>query len=103
MFIPGATEITFVFSSPFQVEPRKDELYIGAGLTYDDILDLNGTDTPSKQIYFYENSIVPQDLTLFNTDSAFITWKTDKNIELQGFEVTWTTICKYIVLILFCL
>ncbi|XP_030831233.1 mucin-17 isoform X5 [Strongylocentrotus purpuratus] len=102
LFIPGATEITFVFSDPFQVEQRKDELYIGAGLTYDDILDLNGTDTPSKQIYFYENSIVPQPLTLFNTDSAFITWKTDKNIELLGFEVTWTAVFDRVLPIATC-
>ncbi|XP_041457583.1 mucin-17-like [Lytechinus variegatus] len=88
IFIPGATEITFFFSDPFEVEPFKDELYIGEGLTYDDRADLIGVNMTQKQIYFFENYTVPTPLTI-NSDAAFIVWKTDKNIRLSGFRVDW--------------
>nr|XP_054770575.1 hyalin-like [Lytechinus pictus] len=88
IFIPGATEITFFFGDPFEVEPFKDELYIGEGLTFDDRLDLIGVNMTQKQIYFFENYSVPTPLTI-NSDAAFIVWKTDKNIRLSGFRVDW--------------
>ena len=90
LYIPGATKITFEFSSPFGIEENKDELYIGAGLEYD---KLDGQSKKSIQKYFFEGRNVPPSFTI-NSNTAWVYFYADKNnnnMTYEGFRVSWTT------------
>ena len=92
LYLPGATQITFSFSSPFGIEENKDELYIGAGLEFE-FTQLDGLTDTSIQKYFFEGRSVPQSFTI-NSDVVWMYFITDKNnndMSYEGFRVSWTT------------
>ncbi|XP_072172386.1 uncharacterized protein [Diadema setosum] len=86
LYIPGATSITFTFSPVFDIEEFKDELYVGAGLQYSDS-QLDGIGSPPDW-YFFEGSVQPDSFTI-QGDTAWMYFGTDKNIQRNGFEISW--------------
>ncbi|KAJ8041072.1 Hyalin [Holothuria leucospilota] len=106
LYIPGASEINFEFSVPFSVEAKKDDLFVGAGLEFSsDEVNAIGVE-PGPQIvgrlYFFDNRLItpegqddptpgatPPPFTIIG-DTAWVYFRTDRNIEEVGFELTWT-------------
>ena len=90
LYIPGATEIEFTFSTPFGLEENKDELYIGAGLEFNfDQLDLESD--PSNQKYFFDGRTVPEPFTIVS-DEVYMYFLSDRNnndMIYEGFRVSW--------------
>ena len=70
-----------------QIEIRKDELYIGVGLEYQQS-QLNFRSEPPNK-YFFEGFTVPDDFSLA-TDTAWMLFITDRNIEFSGFRISWS-------------
>ena len=64
-----------------------DELYIGVGLEYKDS-QLNFLSEPPNK-YFFEGTTAPNDFSL-QTDTAWLLFITDRNVELSGFRISWT-------------
>ena len=94
IYIPGATQIQFSFSSPFQVELNRDELYVGRGLTFNYPLDLNESSNPPEK-YFFEGSQTPQPFTIFG-DSAWIYFRADRDMTQAGFRLNWNEMGKFL-------
>ena len=95
LFIPGARYISFTFIYPFNIQVDYDSLYLGPGLEFAE----NGTDflrrdIPERQVHFFEGSVLPDPVTLLNTDSAWLYFTTDSDVSGDGFEVVWTVIGK---------
>ncbi|XP_071824326.1 uncharacterized protein [Apostichopus japonicus] len=99
LFIPGATRIVFQFEGPFGVEVLKDDLYVGVGLEFG--IDQVSSDFVGQldngNIYHFDNRSlsvpnqgVPASFAL-ETDTVWIYFGTDKNIELAGFRLTWNS------------
>jgi hypothetical protein len=88
LYIPGANGIRFTFNSPFGIETDKDELYIGKGLTVDYDL-LNGVNTVGPDVLFFEGFETPAAATISNTDTAWLYFNTDKNLQYTGFSVQY--------------
>ena len=89
LYIPGATEIVFQFDTPFRIERPKDEVYIGSGVSP----DLNALVSQSNppNLYFFDGDITPPGTYSIFSDTAFVYFLTDKNIEYEGFRVRWNT------------
>ncbi|XP_077866888.1 fibropellin-3-like [Saccoglossus kowalevskii] len=86
-YIPGAKSITLIFDPLFHVEEPKDELYIGPGVEYS-VANFRGVSQPGV-IWFYDGQAVPESLTI-KTDSFWMYFGTDKNLEYSGWKVTWS-------------
>ena len=86
LYIPGANGIRFTFSTPFGIESDKDELYIGKGLSVD-YTALVGVNTVGPDILFFEGFETPSAATISNTDTAWLYFNTDKNLQYSGFSV----------------
>lgn len=102
LFIPGATRIEFTFtgSAGFGVETHKDELYVGTGLTFS-LNDFTGADIleTDRTIRFFDNStlkgnVYPPGFSL-ETDSVWLYFLTDKNLEFSGWQLSWTSTGLY--------
>ncbi|XP_041472918.1 hyalin isoform X10 [Lytechinus variegatus] len=89
LYIPGATSVTFSFSDLFDIEEFKDELYVGAGLMYEDT-QINA-ETVLPDLYFFEGSTKPDDFTIAG-DVFWMYFGTDKNIQRNGFEISWSAV-----------
>ena len=89
LYIPSATSITLTFDNFFQVEESdKDDLYIGTGLALpDDIFSFNGSTDGFPRKFAGMMAPLPQTL---DSDTIWILFATDKNIEFGGWRVTWT-------------
>ncbi len=79
--------INFYFDEPFHIEMYKDELYVGVGLVYEES-QLNFRSEPPNK-YFFEGDQRPEDFSLL-TDTAWIFFLTDRNVEFSGFRIRWT-------------
>ncbi|XP_033625680.1 serine-rich adhesin for platelets-like [Asterias rubens] len=90
LYIPGATEIVFQFDTPFRIERPKDEVYIGSGVSP----DLNALVSQSNppNLYFFDGDITPPGTYSIFSDTAFVYFLTDKNIEYEGFRVRWNAV-----------
>ncbi|XP_022082334.1 uncharacterized protein LOC110974776 isoform X2 [Acanthaster planci] len=88
LYIPGASGISFTFDDVFGIETDKDELYVGKGLTVD-FTALNGVNTVGPDVRFFEGFARPADFTLENTDTAWMYFITDKNLEYSGFSIRY--------------
>nr|XP_054773976.1 cadherin-23-like [Lytechinus pictus] len=87
IFVPLAIRLSFTFDPNFAVA-FGDELYIGAGLTFNIDSDLNAASDPAKQVYFFRGNSAPSEIKL-DTDSAWLFWRTDNVVTSAGFQVTW--------------
>ncbi|XP_041485822.1 hyalin-like isoform X2 [Lytechinus variegatus] len=87
IFVPLAIRLSFTFDPNFAVA-FGDELYIGAGLTFNIDSDLNAASDPAKQVYFFRGNSAPSEIKL-DTDSAWLFWRTDNVGTSAGFQVTW--------------
>nr|XP_054773643.1 hyalin-like [Lytechinus pictus] len=87
IFVPLAIRLSFTFDPNFAVA-FGDELYIGAGLTFNIDSDLNAASDPAKQVYFFRGNSAPSEIKL-DTDSAWLFWRTDNVVTSDGFQVTW--------------
>ncbi|XP_072037686.1 uncharacterized protein [Amphiura filiformis] len=65
----------------------KDELYVGVGLMYQES-QLNFRSEPPNK-YFFEGDERPEDFSL-QSDTAWIFFLTDRNVEYSGFRLSWT-------------
>ena len=92
IYIPDATQIQFSFSSPFQVEFDRDELYVGRGLTFNFPADLNELSNPPEK-YFFEGSQIPQPFTILG-DTAWIYFRADRDVAQAGFRLNWNEMGK---------
>ncbi len=94
LYIPGATEILFYFDPIFNIEYFKDELYIGSGLQFS-YAELNGRSDlePPIEKYFFDGNQKPDNFTL-RTDTAWVSFRTDRTIQERGFKLYWNTIGK---------
>ncbi len=66
----------------------KDELYIGRGLTVD-FNALNGVSSVNPDVFFFEGFSQPADFVVPDTDTVWMYFITDKNLEFSGFSVSW--------------
>ncbi|XP_071824330.1 uncharacterized protein [Apostichopus japonicus] len=99
LFIPGALEIQFSFDGIFDVEELKDDLFVGAGLEFDntdiEIRTLGPSGSGGNLVYFFDNRLRNQaqpsrpDPFSIPGDSAWIYFNTDRNIVGSGFRLTW--------------
>ncbi|XP_071785173.1 uncharacterized protein [Asterias amurensis] len=88
LYIPGANGIRFTFNNVFGIETDKDELYIGRGLTVD-FNALNGVSSVNPDVFFFEGFAQPADFVVPDTDTVWMYFITDKNLEFSGFSVSW--------------
>ena len=93
LFIPGARYISFTFVYPFNIQIGYDSLYMGPGLEFaGNGLDFLGRDIPERQVYFFEGSVLPDPITLIDTDAAWLYFTTDADVSDHGFNIFWTVI-----------
>ncbi|XP_072169501.1 hyalin-like [Diadema setosum] len=92
LFVPEATGFSFEFSGEFWVETDEDYLYVGPGLSYGDISNIDSGSQPDDDIFYLVGTEIPASFTLSGTDSAWMYFATDKNIEGAGFNITWSAI-----------
>ncbi|XP_071786035.1 uncharacterized protein [Asterias amurensis] len=90
LYIPGATEIVFQFDTLFRIERPKDEVYIGSGVSPDITALVSQSNPPN--LYFFDGDMTPPGTYSIFSDTAFIYFLTDKNIEYVGFQVRWNTV-----------
>ncbi|XP_038066521.1 uncharacterized protein LOC119736577 [Patiria miniata] len=90
IYVPGAAELVFEFDSPFGIEVPKDEVYIGSGVTpnLDDLVGVSRV----PDLYFFDGREVPSGSYSIFSDTAFVYFLSDKNIEYEGFQVRWRTV-----------
>ncbi len=86
IYIPRATEISFSFASPFQIERNADELYIGQGLIIP-YLKLALENIIPEQ-YFFDGFGAPSPFSIYN-DTVWIYFTTDREGNYQGFKIFW--------------
>lgn len=70
-------------------------MYIGPGLSYT-LEQLDGQ-TVENDHYFFEGSNVPASFTIAS-DTVWMVFLTDKNVQLNGFQVRWQgkfILCSY--------
>ncbi|XP_071953890.1 fibropellin-3-like [Antedon mediterranea] len=88
LYAPNVDRIDMFFDNIFNVERPKDELYIGAGLTSLDIGSLTGQHISSLNMFYFDGSQRPGKISIVS-DSAWMYFLTDKNVEQSGFRIRW--------------
>ncbi|XP_022110489.1 hyalin-like [Acanthaster planci] len=91
LYVPGASGFNFIFDTIFRIEADKDELYIGSGLV-PPFSQFNGVNTSVEGVFFFEGHTPPMPFSVVNTDTVWMYFITDKNINFPGFRVSWQTV-----------
>ncbi|XP_071814131.1 uncharacterized protein [Apostichopus japonicus] len=104
LYVPGASRIDFEFvgEGGFGIEGFKDELYVGTGLLFSDDLirtvNVSMAVVDGIDVRFFDNvtslepgRTFPSPFSL-ETDTAWLYFRTDKNLRFNGWRLQWNAI-----------